>query len=137
MGRGILGVRAVWPDVVRSGRGLLVWELVSRKLLRYCTPLFFAGLLASNLFLWTGIHALTLVGQALFYGAALGAALLRRAGVPVRLLSFPLYFVLGNLATALGWWKVVTGRELGRWETVARTYDAQIPAAGPMGATRR
>ena len=27
-----------------------------------------------------------------------------------------------------GWWKVVAGRELTKWETVDRAYDAQIPA---------
>jgi len=137
VGRGILGVRAVLPGVWRSGRGLLLWELVSRKLLRYCTPFLFGGLLLANLFLWTGVYALTLAGQAVFYAAALAAALLRRGGLSVRVLSFPLYFVLGNLATALGWWKVVTRRELGRWETVARTYDAQIPAGGSVGGPRR
>jgi cellulose synthase/poly-beta-1,6-N-acetylglucosamine synthase-like glycosyltransferase len=137
IGRGILGVRAVLPEVVASGRPLLLWELLSRKLLRYCTPFFFAGLLASNLFLWTGLYAWALAGQAAFYGAALLGFALRRAGVALRPLSFPLYFVLGNLATATGWWKVLTGRQLTRWETADRSYDARIEASDMPEAARR
>ena len=137
IGRGILGVRAVLPDVLASGRPLLLWELVSRKLLRYCTPFFFAGLLVSNLFLWSGLYAVTLAGQAAFYGAALLGGLLGRAGVSLRPLSFPLYFVLGNVATAMGWWKVLTGRQLTRWETADRSYDARIGAGDVAQAARR
>jgi cellulose synthase/poly-beta-1,6-N-acetylglucosamine synthase-like glycosyltransferase len=134
IGRGILGVRAVLPDVLRSGRPLLLWELVSRKLLRYCTPFLFGGLLAANLFLWTGLYGIVLAGQAAFYGAAALGWVLRRAGVTLRPLSFPLYFVLGNVATAMGWWKVLTGRQLTRWETADRSYDATIAAdAAPAG----
>lgn len=129
VGRGILGVRAVLPDVLHGGRMLLLWELVSRKLLRYCTPFFFGGLAASNAILWTGIYRWTLAGQGLFYSLALLSFAARRAGVHLRPLSFPHYFVLGNIATLLGWWKVLTGRELTKWETVDRAYDTHIPAA--------
>jgi hypothetical protein len=68
------------------------------------------------------------VGQALFYGSALLSLALRRFGLHIPGLSLPHYFVLGNVAAALGWWKVVAGRELTKWETVDRAYDAQIPA---------
>src|SRR5262249_24238778 len=139
VGRGILGCRVVLPEVLRGGRVLLLWELLSRKFLRYCTPFFLVGLAVSNLFLWTGIYRWTLAAQALFYGSALLSGGLRRIGVHLRGLSLPHYFVLGNVAAALGWWKVLTGRELTKWETVARVYDRQIPAAadGSLTASRR
>src|SRR5262249_17090015 len=133
VGRGILGVRAVLPDVVRGGRLLLLWELVSRKFLRYCTPLFLVALAASNLVLRTGVYRWTLVAQAAFYGLALSSFALRRTRLRIPGLSMPHYFVLGNVAAALGWWKVLAGRELTKWETVARVYDAQIPAASDAG----
>jgi cellulose synthase/poly-beta-1,6-N-acetylglucosamine synthase-like glycosyltransferase len=129
VGRGILGVRAVLPDVIRGGRVLLLWELLSRKFLRYCTPMFLVTLALSNLFLRTGVYRWALGAQALFYGLALVSFGLRRLGMRLPGLSLPHYFVLGNIAAAIGWWKVVAGRELTKWETVARTYDAQIPAA--------
>jgi hypothetical protein len=118
---------------------LLLWELLSRKFLRYCTPLFLATLALSNLLLTTGWYRWALIGQALFYGSALLGFALRRIGVHARVLSMPLYFVLGNVAAAMGWWKVLAGRELTKWETVARTYDSQITAGGDgeLGLSRR
>jgi cellulose synthase/poly-beta-1,6-N-acetylglucosamine synthase-like glycosyltransferase len=135
VGRGILGVRAVLPEVLRGGRILLLWELVSRKFLRYCTPVFLGTLVLSSAVLGTGIYRWALYAQGLFYGLALLSAGLRRVGGRLPGLSLPHYFVLGNVAAALGWWKVLTGRELTKWETVARTYDAQIPAAPDAGLT--
>ncbi len=118
---------------------LLLWELLSRKFLRYCTPILLIGLAVSNVFLTTGIYRWTLAAQGLFYGAALLSFGLRRVGAHIPGLSLPHYFVLGNVAAALGWWKVLAGRELTKWETVARTYDAQIPAAsdGELTLSRR
>jgi biofilm PGA synthesis N-glycosyltransferase PgaC len=139
VGRGILGVRRVLPEVLRGGRVLLLWELLSRKFLRYCTPMLLIGLAVSNAFLTTGIYRWTLAAQGLFYGAAFASFVLRRVGISLPGLSLPHYFVLGNIAAALGWWKVLAGRELTKWETVARTYDAQIPAAsdGELTLSRR
>jgi poly-beta-1,6-N-acetyl-D-glucosamine synthase len=139
VGRGILGVRRVLPEVIRGGRVLLLWELLSRKFLRYCTPMLLIGLAVSNAFLTTGIYRWTLAAQAAFYGAALLSFGLRRVGLSIPGLSLPHYFVLGNIAAAIGWWKVLAGRELTKWETVARTYDANIPAAsdGELTLSRR
>lgn len=139
IGRGLLGVRMVLPAVLRGGRPLLLWELLSRKFLRYCTPFFFLTLGLANAFLWHGIYAWTLAAQGLFYGGALASFALRRVGVQLRVLSVPHYFVLGNLAALQGWMKVFSGRDLSRWETVARTYDTHIPsdAALPSELSRR
>jgi cellulose synthase/poly-beta-1,6-N-acetylglucosamine synthase-like glycosyltransferase len=139
VGRGILGVRVVLPDVLRGGRVLLLWELLSRKFLRYCTPFFLVGLAASSLVLRTGIYRWALAAQVLLYGGAVLSVVGRRLGVTIRPLSVPHYFVLGNVAAAMGWWKVLAGRELTKWETVARAYDQQISAVadGPLTASRR
>ena len=137
VGRGIRGVGTVLPDVLRGRRVLFLWELLSRKFLRYCTPILLTGLAVSNLFLTTGIYRLALAAPGLFYGLALLSYALRRFGLPLRVLSLPHYFVLGNVAAALGWWKVVAGRELTKWETVERTYDAQIPSAWLRRQRRR
>jgi cellulose synthase/poly-beta-1,6-N-acetylglucosamine synthase-like glycosyltransferase len=139
VGRGILGVRTVLPDILEGGRVLLLWELLSRKLLRYCTPFFFVLLALSNAFLWSGIYGWTLAAQGLFYLLALVSFFLRPLGVHLRVLSVPHYFVLGNIATALGWAKVLAGRELAKWETVGRAYDTNIPpdADVPLTLSRR
>ncbi len=138
IGRGILGVRAVLPDVLRSGRPLLLWELVSRKLLRYCTPFFFAGLLR--------IEPVPVEGPLRVDARGPGRLLRRRpprlraparGGLRSARCRSRLYFVLGNLATALGWWKVLTGRELTRWETADRTFDTRIGSSDMPQAARR
>lgn len=128
VGRGILGVRTVLPDILRGKRFLLLWELMSRKFLRYCTPFFFLLLAISNVFLWTGVYAWTLAAQGLFYFLALLSYALRHLGLTPRVLSIPHYFVLGNVAVLLGWSKVLARRELAKWETVERTYDKHIPS---------
>jgi cellulose synthase/poly-beta-1,6-N-acetylglucosamine synthase-like glycosyltransferase len=128
VGRGILGIRTVLPDILQGRRFLLLWELMSRKFLRYCTPFLFLSLAVSNVFLLTGVYAWALAAQGLFYFLALLSYALRRLGVTLRVLSIPHYFVLGNVAALLGWGKVVARRELVKWETVERTYDKQIPS---------
>jgi poly-beta-1,6-N-acetyl-D-glucosamine synthase len=128
IGRGILGIRTVLPDILRGRRFLLLWELLSRKFLRYCTPFLFLLLAASNVFLLTGVYAWILTAQALFYVLALLSYALRRLGVTLRVLSIPHYFVLGNIAALLGWGKVLARHELAKWETVERTYDKHIPS---------
>ncbi len=128
VGRGILGIHAVLPEVLRSGRPLLLWELMSKKLLRYCTPFLFLLLAASNSLLWTGIYGWMLLAQGLFYLLGSLGVLLRRHGLHFRLLSVPHYFLVGNAAALSGWAKVLAGRELTKWETVQRSYDTRIPS---------
>ena len=51
---------------------------------------------------------------------------------PVKRLASPaVYFGIGNLAAILGWWKVLTGSELGRWQTAERPFES----SGPQAAT--
>ena len=134
VGRGIRGIWTVLPEILRGRRILLLWELLSKKFLRYCTPFFFVVLAGSNSILWTGIYRWTLAAQGLFYLLALLSFSFRRLGVNLRTLSVPHYFVVGNIATALGWGKVLAGRELAKWETVGRAYDTNIAStAGASG----
>lgn len=135
VGRGILGIWSVLPEILVRGRVLLLWELLSKKFLRYCTPFFFIVLAGSNSFLWTGIYGWTLAAQGVFYLLALLSLSLRRVGVNLRILSVPHYVVLTSVATALGWGKVLAGRELAKWETVRRTYDANIASTAEVSRT--
>ena len=60
----------------------------------------------------------------------------RRADLIVDFTNVPAGdFVLGNVAAAIGWWKVLAGRELTKWETVARVYDQQISSTGRPSLT--
>src|SRR5262249_39792433 len=75
IGRGILGVRAVWGEVWRSRRWLLAWELFWRKRVRYAMPFLLGALLLSSAGL-PGWWSLLCVAQLLVYVTAPIAALL-------------------------------------------------------------
>lgn len=128
IGRGIRGIAAVWPDIVRQRAWLVGWELLSRKGLRYLTPLWFLLLLVG-----AGL------APGVFYKAMLVLQLLVYVAIPVgfvlpegrlkRLASPAVYFGIGNLAAIMGWWKVTTGSELGRWQTAERPFETSAPGA--------
>lgn len=128
IGRGIRGIRAVWPDIVRSRRWLVAWELVSRKGLRYLTPLWFALLLIGAGLAPGPNYRVLFVLQLLAYGA-IPLGFLLPEGKLRRLVSPAAYFGIGNLAAILGWWKVLAGSELGRWQTAERPFEAGAVSA--------
>ncbi len=108
-------------------------ELLSHKVLRYAVPAFLAALFASSLALaprsW--FYALAAGAQVCFYGAALLGWASERAGLKVRPLALPHYFVLANAAPVLAFAKFARGERYASWETV-REGGA---AAGPRGQT--
>lgn len=130
IGRGIRGIFAVWPDIVRGGATLLGLELISRKGLRYLTPVWFLMILVGS-----GLA----VGGGLFYQLAFAAQVLAYGAIPVaqllpegklqRLVSPAVYFGIANLAATMGWWKVLTGSELGRWNTADRPFETGADVA--------
>lgn len=135
IGRGIRGIFAVWPDIVRGGAFLLGLELISRKGLRYLTPVWFSMILVGSGLADGVFYTLLFAAQVVAYGAIPVAQLLPE-GPLQKLVSPAVYFGIANLAAAMGWWKVLTGSELGRWNTADRPFetgDAAAPAKG--GAT--
>ncbi|MBY0276184.1 glycosyltransferase family 2 protein [Candidatus Binatia bacterium] len=135
IGRGIRGIAAVWPDIVRQGAWLVGLELLSRKGLRYLTPLWFALLLVGS-GLAGGAFFLSLFVLQLLAYAAIPAGFLLPEGPVKRLASPAVYFGIGNLAAILGWWKVVTGSELGRWQTAERPFESNAPQAATAEGSR-
>ncbi len=133
IGRGIRGIFAVWPDIVKGGAWLLGLELISRKGLRYLTPVWFLMILLGSA-LGSGLfYQLAFAAQVLAYGAIPIAQLLPE-GKLQRLISPAVYFGIANLAAAMGWWKVLTGSELGKWKTADRPFETGSDvAAAPDG----
>ena len=117
-------MRAVWGTVVRSRRWLLAWELLWRKRVRYAMPFLFAVLLASSAFL-PGPWRILFVAQLAAYAIAPAVALLPN-GTLRRRLTPALYFAVGNLAAALAWGRVLSGRDVSRWETAARPHERSL-----------
>ena len=100
--------------------GFYAVELLSHKVMRYLVPLFLFVVFVSSVALAPRslFFAALFAGQAVFYVAALAGWLLERAGVRVRLLSLPHYFVLANLAAVIAFYKFARGERYARWEPI-------------------
>ena len=100
--------------------GFYAVELVSHKLLRYAVPVYLILLLFSSIVVafYSNIFAAAAALQIFFYLSALIGWLLERSGKNVRFLAFPLYFLLTNLASLVGFYKFLRGERYARWEPI-------------------
>lgn len=135
IGRGIRGIRLVWPDIVRGRAWLVGWELLSRKGLRYLTPLWLAMLLVGSA-LAPGLGYRLLLAAQLAVYACVPLGFLLRGGPLMKLISPAVYFGIGSLAAVLGWWKILTGSELGRWQTADRPFETGTSPVAPGAGTK-
>ncbi|MGH9829131.1 MAG: glycosyltransferase family 2 protein, partial [Blastocatellia bacterium] len=100
--------------------GLFAFQMLSHKVARYMVPWLLVMAFASNLAVANSSPALriTLLVQGGFYAAALCGLILDRLGVRHKLLAMPCYFVLANLAAALGLIKFLKGESHIVWEPI-------------------
>ena len=108
--------------------GFYAVELLSHKVMRYLVPLFLIAIFAASAFLavYSIFFAVALAGQIGFYGAAALAWLLGRAGIHSRLLAIPQYFVLGNLASLIAFYKFLSGERYVRWEPIRTSAEQGV-----------
>jgi cellulose synthase/poly-beta-1,6-N-acetylglucosamine synthase-like glycosyltransferase len=102
---------------------LVALQLLSHRLLRWLVlPVAGVQLCANALLLGRPLYDLLFAGQALFYLLAAAGYLLDRGGKRSRLTYLPFYFVLVNLAAAIGvWQRLFSVRAAGGvWEPVER-----------------
>ena len=101
--------------------GFFSWQLASHKLFRWLLPFAFLAALVSNCFLWAAgpFYQFALIAQLVGYGSGLlantGGAFARIG--PFRLANF---FLMGNIATLLAWWKLCRGEKIVTWEPSRR-----------------
>ncbi len=112
--------------------GFFAVELVSHKLLRYAVPLFLILIFISSSILafLSNLFALALAVQIIFYLTAFAGWLLERSGKNIGIFSIPLYFVLTNLASLVGFYKFLSGERYASWEPNRDTKNADETAAG-------
>ncbi len=105
--------------------GFYAIELISHKVFRYSVPLFLILLFLSSavLALHSEFFALAVGVQTLFYFSAFIAWIFEKIGKPMRMLAIPLYFVLTNVASLIGFYKFVIGERYAHWETVRETKE--------------
>jgi cellulose synthase/poly-beta-1,6-N-acetylglucosamine synthase-like glycosyltransferase len=100
--------------------GFFAVELVSHKLLRYAAPLFLILIFFSTAILAVSskIFALAFAVQTLFYTMAFIGWLLEQGEKSAGIFAIPLYFVLTNLASLVGFYKFLSGERYARWEPI-------------------
>ncbi|HST52879.1 MAG TPA: glycosyltransferase family 2 protein [Pyrinomonadaceae bacterium] len=100
--------------------GFYAVEIISHKVLRYAVPLFLALILFASgaLAVRELFFAAVFAAQVCFYLAAAAGWALERAGLRLRLLALPHYFVLANAAVVLAFYKFLRGERYARWEPI-------------------
>jgi glycosyltransferase involved in cell wall biosynthesis len=101
--------------------GLFSWQLASHKLCRWLLPFAVIAVLISSALLWKAglFYRVLLIIQLIGYTAGSFSYLGGRATRlgPLKLASF---FVLGNVATLVAWWKFCLGDRFVAWEPSQR-----------------
>ncbi len=105
--------------------GFYAVELISHKVLRYSVPILLILILFSNSLaaVYSIFFTVILILQIMFYLMALAAWGLEKNGRKAGLLAAPLYFVLTNLASLVGFYKFLRGERYARWEPIREIKD--------------
>jgi cellulose synthase/poly-beta-1,6-N-acetylglucosamine synthase-like glycosyltransferase len=111
--------------------GFYAVELFSHKLMRYAVPVFLFLLFISTAVLAVSVNIffVILAIQIIFYLFALIGWVIEKRGVTLAGFSMPLYFVLANLASVVGFYKFLRGEKYARWEPI-REKKEKNPETG-------
>ncbi len=107
--------------------GFYAVELFSHKLLRYSVPIFLVLILITSTFLAFNsfIFAVILTLQIAFYGLAFITWILEKTGMRLGIIAIPLYFVLTNFASIIGFYKFLIGERYATWEPIRETENVK------------
>ncbi len=104
--------------------GWLTFQYFSHRVLRWSlVPLFMLFLIPLNIVLakvYGGIYGVILVGQLMFYSAALIGWFLEHRSIKVKALFVPYYFFIMNYAVFLGFKRYIKGQQSVLWERAKR-----------------
>lgn len=111
--------------------GFFAVQLVSHKLLRYSVPIFLIALFTSSLALAfsSTVFAIIFWLQTIFYLAALAGWISERSEKKSGVFAIPLYFVLTNAASLIGFYKFLRGERYASWEPIRDAQNADEAAA--------
>lgn len=100
--------------------GFFAVELISHKLLRYAVPFFLILIFISTatLAFSSKIFAVVFALQILLYAMAFVGWILEQNENNIDIFAIPLYFVLTNLASLVGFYKFLSGERYARWEPI-------------------
>lgn len=114
--------------------GTLSFQYISHRVLRWTlTPLLLLLLIPANIFLalqdglfTTSIYSFLLLGQVLFYSAALIGWFLEARHIRLKILFIPYYFFIMNLSVFLGFARYMKGNQSVNWERAQRGVVEQV-----------
>jgi cellulose synthase/poly-beta-1,6-N-acetylglucosamine synthase-like glycosyltransferase len=112
-------------------RPLILFQFLSKKLLRWLSPFFFFALLITPFFIDGVVYETLRTFELLFLLAAAAGAITYWIGKSHPVVSLPFYFIAGNLAVLWGFVKFVTRSQKATW-AVAR--DTSLGPTGRGGA---
>lgn len=114
------GAFILLKDSIKKFQLLLIFQLISHKILRWFVPFFLILIFLSNIFLLNNNFYLTLfIGQILFYLLALiGYLQEKRKKKMNQIVNLAYYFCMVNLAALMGVIKGLFGLQKATWEKV-------------------
>ncbi len=107
--------------------GFYAIQLLSHKVMRYLVPFFLIAIFAASATL-TGsqLYRVFFFAQLAGYSCPPLAWMLGRVGIRSRLLAFPQYFLLANLASLIACYQFLRGERYARWEPIRDSVSTRI-----------
>jgi cellulose synthase/poly-beta-1,6-N-acetylglucosamine synthase-like glycosyltransferase len=108
--------------------GFYAIELFSHKVMRYAVPVFLLATFASSLALafQARIYLAATIVQIGFYLSALVGWASEQIGARHRLLAWPRYFLLANVAAVVAFHKFINGQRYAHWEPVRESAQTVL-----------
>lgn len=100
--------------------GFYAIELISHKVLRYAVPLILLLIFAANavLMMYSFFFEIVFLAQIGFYLLVFIGWAFEKMGTKIGVFALPHYFVLANLASAVGFYKFLRGERYATWEPI-------------------
>ena len=120
--RGMCALFANWELLNLFKYGFPSCELICHKLLRWLTPLFFALLLVSNIFIWNRsvFTNISLLLQLILYSFAMIAYLGGKTFKKNFSFRLSFFFCLANFAIMKSWYEFITRKKYIKWQPTKR-----------------
>jgi len=116
-------IKRLWAKVTPAKDFPLYFQYVSHRVLRWTvTPFLLILIFLLNILLWNThcLYQLLMVGQVVFYLAALLGYFLENRSIRLKLLFVPFYFCMMNYAVILGLIRFLSNSQQGVWEKALR-----------------
>jgi len=116
-------IQRLWNKITPAKDPSLYFQYISHRVLRWTvTPFLLILLFLLNIFLWEvhWIYQALMIGQLVFYLAAVAGYLLENRSIRLKLFFVPFYFCMMNYAVILGLIRFLNNSQQGMWEKAAR-----------------